>query len=71
MLPSAPLDLLRGATMAMPVPAETPESDRVESRKARRCTVCAVRLSAYNPNPNCWRHTIGHPWRGPTAKPKY
>ena len=27
--------------------------------------------TSYNPNPYCWQHTIGHPWRGPTAKPKY
>jgi hypothetical protein len=37
----------------------------------RRCEVCGIKLSAYNPNPHCWRHTIGHPWRGPTARPKY
>jgi len=39
--------------------------------EGRRCQVCGERLSAYNPNPTCWRHTIGHPWRGPTARPKY
>ena len=38
---------------------------------ARHCLVCNVRLSSYNPNPYCWQHTIGHPWRGPTAKPKF
>lgn len=37
----------------------------------RRCAVCEVRLSSYNPGPNCWQHTIGHPWQGPSAKPKY
>jgi hypothetical protein len=37
----------------------------------RRCTVCDVKLSAYNPGPNCWQHTLGHPWRGPSAKPRY
>ncbi|MBI4261887.1 MAG: hypothetical protein HY658_15140 [Actinobacteria bacterium] len=37
----------------------------------RRCSVCDVRISAYNPNPTCWQHTIGFPWRGPTAKPRY
>jgi hypothetical protein len=35
------------------------------------CAVCGVRLSAYNPGPNCWNHTIGHPWRGPSAKPRF
>jgi hypothetical protein len=37
----------------------------------RHCEECGVKLSAYNPGPNCWSHTIGHPWRGPEAKPKY
>jgi hypothetical protein len=37
----------------------------------RRCAVCGVRLSLYNPGPHCWNHTIGHPWRGPSAKPKF
>lgn len=37
----------------------------------RRCEVCRVKLSAYNPGPNCWQHTMGWPWRGPSAKPRY
>ncbi|MDP9243361.1 MAG: hypothetical protein M3O84_09340 [Actinomycetota bacterium] len=37
----------------------------------RRCAECGVKLSNYNPGPNCWQHTIGYPWRGPTAKPKF
>jgi hypothetical protein len=37
----------------------------------RRCAECDVKLSNYNPGPNCWQHTIGYPWRGPTAKPKF
>ena len=37
----------------------------------RRCERCGVKLSNYNPGPNCWQHTIGYPWRGPTAKPKF
>jgi hypothetical protein len=37
----------------------------------RACTVCGVKLSSYNPGPNCWQHTIGYPWRGPSAKPRY
>jgi hypothetical protein len=37
----------------------------------RRCEICDVRLSAYNPGPNCWQHTIGRPWRGPSAKPRF
>jgi hypothetical protein len=39
--------------------------------KERRCSVCGTKLSAYNPGPNCWQHTIGYPWRGPSAKPRY
>ena len=35
------------------------------------CTVCGTKLSSYNPGPNCWQHTIGYPWRGPSAKPRY
>jgi hypothetical protein len=37
----------------------------------RQCRVCEIKLSAYNPNPYCWQHMIGQPWRGPTAKPKF
>ncbi len=37
----------------------------------RSCTVCGVKLSSYNPGPNCWQHTIGYPWRGPSAKPRF
>jgi hypothetical protein len=37
----------------------------------RHCRTCGIKLSAYNPNPYCWQHMIGHPWRGPTAKPKF
>lgn len=37
----------------------------------RRCRTCGTKLSGYNPGPNCWQHTIGYPWRGPTAKPKF
>lgn len=36
----------------------------------RLCGVCNVKLSSYNPGPDCWQHTIGKPWQGPTAKPK-
>jgi len=37
----------------------------------RACAVCGVKLSLYNPGPHCWNHTIGYPWRGPSAKPKF
>jgi hypothetical protein len=37
----------------------------------RSCAVCGVKLSLYNPCPHCWNHTIGYPWRGPSAKPKF
>lgn len=40
------------------------------STSARSCPACGERLSSYNPGPNCWTHTVGIPWRGPTAKPK-
>ncbi len=42
-----------------------------DASEERRCRVCQVKLSGYNPGPNCWQHTIGHPWRGPTARPKF
>jgi len=47
-----------------------PERARTPSDE-RQCRVCEIKLSAYNPNPYCWQHMIGHPWRGPTAKPKF
>ena len=52
---------------------QAPQATREQPTEAseRRCTVCEVKLSSYNPGPNCWSHTIGHPWRGPTAKPKF
>jgi hypothetical protein len=37
----------------------------------KTCSVCGTKLSSYNPGPNCWQHTIGYPWRGPSAKPRY
>jgi hypothetical protein len=37
----------------------------------RLCPECGVKLSQYNPGPNCWSHTIGWPWRGPSAKPRF
>jgi hypothetical protein len=52
-----------------------PEGDREEDPSppdsAKACTVCGTKLSSYNPGPNCWQHTIGYPWRGPSAKPRY
>lgn len=49
----------------------TPDEPTAKSSTARCCAVCGTKLSTYNPGPNCWQHTIGYPWRGPTAKPKY
>jgi hypothetical protein len=40
-------------------------------KEQRACSVCGTKLSSYNPGPNCWQHTIGYPWRGPSAKPRY
>ena len=37
----------------------------------RACSECGEPPSQYNPGPNCWKHTVGVPWRGPTARPKY
>ena len=51
--------------------AREPEPATKQPGDVRHCRVCDVRLSTYNPNPYCWQHMIGHPWRGPTAKPKY
>lgn len=48
--------------------ANQPESEEPD---AHVCSECGVKLSAYNPGPNCWQHTIGNPWRGPSAKPRY
>jgi hypothetical protein len=39
--------------------------------KEGRCEECGVKLSRYNRGPNCWQHTLGRPWRGPTAKPRF
>jgi hypothetical protein len=49
---------------------QQPEHAR-EQPAGRQCRVCGIKLSAYNPNPYCWQHMIGQPWRGPTAKPKF
>jgi hypothetical protein len=50
--------------------ADRPEA-KPGAKPERACQVCGIKLSSYNPGPNCWQHTIGHPWRGPTAKPKF
>lgn len=52
-------------------PATTDEQDQQGAPHGPSCPVCGVKLSAYNPGPNCWQHTIGNPWRGPSAKPRY
>jgi hypothetical protein len=46
-------------------------SKRSDAKERRACSVCGTKLSSYNPGPNCWQHTIGYPWRGPSAKPRY
>jgi hypothetical protein len=50
---------------------DRPGSRRPSAKEPRHCQVCGTKLSTYNPGPNCWQHTIGYPWRGPTAKPKF
>jgi hypothetical protein len=52
-------------------PVATDEEDEQGATQGSSCPVCGVKLSAYNPGPNCWQHTIGNPWRGPSAKPRY
>ncbi len=37
----------------------------------RRCQACDTKLSTYNPGPYCWQHSMGWPWRGPAAGPRY
>lgn len=49
----------------------TDRAGETEPQRGRCCAVCGTRLSLYNPGPHCWQHTMGHPWRGPSAKPKY
>lgn len=56
--------------MASNVNKPTSEKQPVEEQ-ARTCEACGTKLSSYNPGPNCWQHTIGNPWRGPSAKPRY
>jgi hypothetical protein len=42
------------------IPAAPASGARRGRRQAeRRCTECGVKLSLYNPGPNCWQHTIG------------
>lgn len=58
------------AKEARQVPSGNKE-DRPKADGGRICSVCGTKLSSYNPGPNCWQHTIGYPWRGPSAKPRY
>jgi hypothetical protein len=50
---------------------QTASEQKGEGEDPRACSVCGTKLSSYNPGPNCWQHTIGYPWRGPSAKPRY
>ncbi|MCU1591160.1 MAG: hypothetical protein JWP11_2416 [Frankiales bacterium] len=34
------------------------------------CGECGARLSAYNPGPNCFAHTLDLPWKGPGVRPR-
>ena len=47
------------------------EEQPTAAEAGKSCSVCGTKLSSYNPGPNCWQHTIGYPWRGPSAKPRY
>ncbi len=42
-----------------------------KAAEERRCAECGAKLSQYNPGPNCWQHTMGWPWRGPSARPRF
>jgi hypothetical protein len=53
------------------VPSGAKEPKDTETETGKVCSVCGTKLSSYNPGPNCWQHTIGYPWRGPSAKPRY
>ena len=61
--------------MAKEAPQATSGEDDEQTEQAEggraACSVCGTKLSSYNPGPNCWQHTIGYPWRGPSAKPRY
>lgn len=59
------------ARKARAVPAPSPVEKEPAAELQHACGVCGVKLSSYNPGPNCWQHTIGYPWRGPSAKPRY
>lgn len=52
-------------------PNQSDKGSHAEEGQGRTCGVCGTKLSSYNPGPNCWQHTIGNPWRGPSAKPRY
>jgi hypothetical protein len=47
------------------------EHEDKRAAEPKTCTVCGTKLSSYNPGPNCWSHTVGWPWRGPSAKPRF
>jgi hypothetical protein len=59
------------AKEARKAPKEDREEEPTGADTVKACTVCGTKLSSYNPGPNCWQHTIGYPWRGPSAKPRY
>ena len=48
----------------------TPKSLQRSFPHDRACRECGEHLSQYNPGPNCWKHTVEYPWRGPTARPR-
>jgi hypothetical protein len=50
---------------------ETETSGSIDREPDRRCIQCNTKLSLYNPGPHCWQHTIGWPWRGPSARPRF
>ena len=56
---------------SLPDEAEAASEAPARTERGRRCAECGVPLSQYNPGPHCWQHTVGWPWRGPSAKPRF
>lgn len=57
-------------TRSRPASAGVPVTARIARPRhaavpRRACPECGERLSAYNPGPYCYAHTVGVPWKGP------
>ena len=67
--PGAPAEATPGRAADELEDAPAKGAKKEQEGLGRSCQECGTKLSAYNPNPYCWQHAIGRPWRGPTAKP--